>query len=287
MNRGSWTCTPIIVVGMKRSGTKWLCNEIGAHPEVASIQDERHGGIIESNLLTEYGRSFNLESDTGYAEFLSFWKQTHFFSVAQGDLEWFERVKPRPANSVEALRYLMDWYAAQFGKTFWVQKVAPVDARHALDLLRDARVVAIRRHDIDTVKSNIRLDARRGMKAGSLRAGMSQGVQSKQMRPIINRDDVLPVRYESLKADRDRTMAGIFGFIGLEPAGTASRFSPNTSFGEREDRDSMMGFWGGAVVRMSVGLCKILPLGLLESLQRALTRGRPEIIPGTFAHQEP
>lgn len=281
-----WTATPVLVVGVNRSGTKWLSNEIAAHPGIASVQAEIHGGIVESNLLTEYGRGFDLTSDSEYQRFLEFWQRTHFFHLARGDVHGFGSLERRPANSVEAFRILMEAHATRQGVGFWVQKVAPRDADAALDTLPDARVVVIKRSDIDTVRSKIRLDAERGIRTSPLWGGMSQGVQTRKLDRILTRHNVMLVRYESLLSERSKTMNDVFRFIGLEPADVSSDFAPNTSFASIGDRSLTLGKYGEAGVRAAVGLCRVLPLTLLESIQRVFTRGRVEIIPGTFRHEE-
>lgn len=280
------TATPIIVVGIKRSGTKWLSNEIAAHPQVASVQADVHGGIVESNLLTDFGRGFDLSSDEGYERFLEFWRRTHFFHLAEGDVGWFRSLRPRPANSVEALRLLMDALAGRKGKRYWVQKVSPAHARATLAVLTDAKIVVIERSPVDTVRSRIRLDSRRGIETSPLRGGMSQGVHMRQLRRILNRYDALQVQYEALVSDRDRTMEAVYRYLGLQSSGASSQFRPNTSFATAADRDATLGKGGELVVTLTVNLCRIVPMPVLESIQKFLTRGRPRVIPGTYAHEE-
>jgi hypothetical protein len=286
MSNPRWTTKPVIVAGINRSGTKWLSNEIAAHPEIACVQADVHGGIVESNLLTEYGRGFDLASDSDYEEFLQFWQRTHFFHLAQGDTNWLRSLEPRPSNSVEALRFLMEAYATGLSKKFWVQKVSPRDAAATLDALPDARVVVIRRAAVDTVRSKVRLDSKRGVKTNPLRGGMSQGIQSRKLDRILQREDVLLVRYESLLAERAETMNEVFRFIGLGPVEASSDFRPNTSFANTSDRKETLGKYGETVVRMASGLCQVLPLTFLESMQKVFARERAEIIPGTFVHEE-
>lgn len=286
MTKPGSTATPIIVVGINRSGTKWLSNEIAAHPEVASVQAAVHGGIVESNLLTDFGRSFDLRSAEGYERFLQFWQGTHFFHLADGDVDWFRRLSPRPANSIEAFRVLMDTLAARRNKRFWIQKVSPADAAATLAVLSDAEVVVIQRSAVDTVRSKIRLERRAGIKTSPLRGGMSQGVQMRQLQRILERDDVFEVRFESLVEDKDRTIAVLFEKLGLEPAHVSSRFQPNTSFRNAAERDATLGYGGEMIVRLAVNLSMILPIRMLESAQRLFTRGGPQIIPGTYAHEE-
>ena len=129
------------------------------------------GGIVESNLLTEYGRAFDLTTSTGYAELLAFWTQTHFFLLAGGQTEWFEAADPRPTDSH--------------------------DARFVVDSFPDSRIIVITRNDVDTVRSKIRLDSRRGIRTSPFRGGASQGVQSRQLRVFRRRPGVLTLSTRS------------------------------------------------------------------------------------------
>lgn len=282
------TATPIVVVGINRSGTKWLSNEIASHPDVAAVQADVHGGIVESNLLTDFGRRFNLsaDADEGYARFLDFWSRTHFFELAGGDVESFRALQRRPANSIEAFRMLMESYARRLNKSYWLQKVAPADAEAVLEFIPDAKVVAIERSAVDTARSRIQLDAKRGMVTSPFRAGMSQGVQMRQLDRLLQKREALVVRYENLVDDRKKVMSEVQAFVGLRPCETSSPFSPNTSFKRQQDRKATMGTGGEILVGLAVAVCGVVPVRFLEHLQRRWTRGRPDIIPGTYYHED-
>ncbi|MBA7629902.1 hypothetical protein ES703_37409 [subsurface metagenome] len=44
--------SPIFVIGKNRSGTKWLSNVIANHKDIACIQHELFGGILEANVIS-------------------------------------------------------------------------------------------------------------------------------------------------------------------------------------------------------------------------------------------
>jgi hypothetical protein len=282
----AWRIKPIFVVGINRSGTKWLSNEIAANPEVAAIQAVEHGGILESNMLTRFGRERNCASGKEYAELIEFWSGTHFFELARGQAAEFLALDPRPADSVEAFRYLMERVAVREGKRFWLQKMAPVDALSVLDRVPDARVVVIRRSPVESVRSKIGLDARRGMHLGAFRAGMSQGIQQRQLERVRRRSGVLTVTYEDLVDDRQGTMETVFQHLGLAPTSERSPYRPNTSFRASSDRNKTLSPAKVFQIRLALFFCRLLPISLLEVLQARFTRGRPAFIPGTFAHRE-
>ena len=52
----------IIIIGMDRSGTKWISNEISNHPDIIAIRDEEHNGILETNMFTMFLNNFNIEN---------------------------------------------------------------------------------------------------------------------------------------------------------------------------------------------------------------------------------
>lgn len=286
MGENSGAATPIIVVGINRSGTKWLTNEIGEHPDVTSIRADVHYGIVESNLLTEFGRSFDLTTDRGYEALLEFWSSTHFFELAAGDVDWFRSLSVRPSNSVEALRLLLDRRAQAEGRRFWVQKVAPVDAAATLEALPDARAVAIRRQPADAVRSRIKQDALRAMSTSPWRAGLSHGIQTRQLDRVVDRFQPLEVSYEDLVVDKHAVLARVREYVGLERFEASSPFEPNTSFEAPAERKEVLGRSGQLVVALTGALCRAMPYPILESAQRILTRGRPNVIPGSFAHRE-
>jgi Sulfotransferase family len=278
---------PILVLGVNRSGTKWLCNEVACHPEVASVAHEDHGGIVESNLLTGYGRSFDLSDDGAYRSFLDFWTKTHFFVLAGGRREDFEPEHFRARDPVEAFRRLMDGYAARERASFWVQKVQPWSAEYVLDRLPDAHLLLIRRDIVDTVRSRLKLDRKRGLQTSAFRAAMSIALQERELARVCRGREVFRIRYERLELHRDETMKAVAEFIGLPPASwRAYRFPRNTSFSSERDRSTIVARSDVAAIRLAQFLVRIIPFRIQRALRNRFSNETGDVLPGTFRHLE-
>ena len=88
--------TPIIVVGMNRSGTKWVSNILCNHEDVIGVQSERHFGILETNMFGTMQDKFDLSSPEDYVGFLEMWSKTEFFRRTDIDKQMFYELAPRP-----------------------------------------------------------------------------------------------------------------------------------------------------------------------------------------------
>ena len=74
--------TPLFVVGLNRSGTKWLSNTLCQHAEVAGVLHERFTGILETNMLDTIPRVFpDLREGDDYAAVIELWSATEFFGL--------------------------------------------------------------------------------------------------------------------------------------------------------------------------------------------------------------
>lgn len=277
---------PILVLGVNRSGTKWLCNEISRHPDVVSIAHEVHGGILETNLLGAHGRSFDFNTDAGYQAFLDFWTRTHFFSLAGARREDFEG-SSRPAGPVEAFRHLMDEYATRRGARFWVQKVQPFHTAFVLERMPDALLVRIDRSLEDAVRSRLKLDQKRGMPTTSFRAAVSISLQKRELDRVCSSRHVHAVAFDALRADPEVTLRSLMDFVGLKEAVLGPRlYDKNTSFGDERERVEAMGARELAIVRAVAFLVKLSPYRVLRAIRNRLTRADNDPLPGTFAQTE-
>jgi hypothetical protein len=99
----------IIVIGMNRSGTKWISNLISNHPDVVSLQYERGGGILETNMFTNFPHSFgDLRFPDNYVGLIELWSKTDFFQCAGMDKDFFYSIEKRPTNYFELFQILMN-----------------------------------------------------------------------------------------------------------------------------------------------------------------------------------
>ena len=102
---------PIIVVGMNRSGTKWLSNIIARHRDVIAVQSPRTNGIVETNMFGPLPDKFDLSSPDEYIGLVELWAATHFFRCTGVDKELFYGLRPRPTSGLQLFDVLMSAYA--------------------------------------------------------------------------------------------------------------------------------------------------------------------------------
>lgn len=178
-----WVVAPpdFVGVGAQRSGTTWLYSLIAAHPDV-------HGGATKE--LHYFHRYWNR-------------------SFTDVDAERYARYFPRPPGLRAG-----EWSPGYLSH-FWVP---PLLAR----AVPDARVLVSLRDPVERYRSGVVLQAetRRLGAAGAstaFRLGC-YGLQLEHLLSSIPRDRVHVVQFEAATADPARTLAGLYAFVGVDPA---------------------------------------------------------------------
>ena len=156
---------PIIVVGMNRSGTKWVSNILCNHDSVIGVRSHRARGIIETNMFGLMQQRFDLSSPDDYIGFIELWASTEFFQTTGVDKQFFYQLNPRPRKMLELFELLMREYALANQKSYWLQKTGPANAAVVLRHFRNAKVVITRRSLLDTVKSTWVMEQRYGRRS--------------------------------------------------------------------------------------------------------------------------
>jgi hypothetical protein len=279
---------PILIIGMNRSGTKWVSNLLCNHPDVAGVQSEREKGILETNVFGSMQSKFDLTSPEDYVGFIELWSTTQFFQVTKADKEMFFELKPRPRSFYRLFEILMEDYAARRGAKFWLQKASPTKAFDLVEHFHDARCVVVRRGMMDTLRSTLQLHMNRGMKrklGGSVYAYV---VQDKILSRLTRDSRVIRLTHEDLRRDTPRQLQDLCGRLGLEydPEMLRIPYKRNTSFKQGADREKIITPAQKVLIRVSSSLLRLVPLGLLRSALsfRALYREpRPtSLVLGTF-----
>lgn len=257
---------PIIVVGMNRSGTKWVSNIVCGHEDVVGVQSRRTCGILETNMLGAMYEKFDLDYADDYVGLIELWSVTEFFRRAGVDKDFFYRLDPRPRNALQLFELLMNEVARREGKRYWLQKTPPVTAERALAYFTNARVIVVRRNLLDTARSTLILQQRYGA-ANLARAARRYAWQAKLLDRICRRYPAIEVRYEALAADPSREKARLFTELGLDPARVTSedRFPRNTSFPDDRQRRQVLSRRDRLVVRGVAAACACVPLPLLSA----------------------
>ncbi len=273
---------PIIVVGMNRSGTKWLSNIIARHRDVIAVQSPRTNGIVETNMFGPLPDKFDLSSPDEYIGLVELWAATHFFRCTGVDKELFYGLRPRPTSGLQLFDVLMSAYAVRHHKAYWLQKTSPLNAEKVAAHFKQARIVVIRRELMDTVRSTLGLQAWSG-KRNLFRAAWNCAYQRKLLNRLCRRYPAVEMDYDRLRADPAGEEARLLDELGLD-RDTQSRedaFTPNTSFASRKHRQEIMSRRARLYARVLTWIVLLTPLPVLSTAiaLRGWFRPRPVVVP--------
>jgi len=275
---------PIFVIGRNRSGTKWLSNLIGNHPDVACVQRPGAGGILETNVFTTMPAVFgDLSVDENYLGMAVCFARTNFFRLT--GLEERVLFEDPPRDYAGLFRRVMDLYAEKQGASRWLQKAGVYCLADLMGAFGDAAFLVIERDLEPNVRSALGLGmAMHGRKGSVLRETVSYCLAQKRARRWRRRANVMYVRFEDLRADREAVLREACGFLELDfrPEMLEDRFEKNTSFRTRVRREDVLTRRDRAVMRLAAGLCRPLPARLLEALRGRGRRSRQRFVPRTF-----
>jgi len=74
---------PIFILGRPRSGTTWIANIVSRNSKVASIQDQKYSGILESNFYSGIKPIFgNINNNFSYIKFLCIFFESEYFKLS-------------------------------------------------------------------------------------------------------------------------------------------------------------------------------------------------------------
>lgn len=275
---------PVLVVGLNRSGTKWLSNLISAHPEVYSVQHSDHFGILESNVFNDFSRMFpDLNSIETRVAFEMLWSKTDFVNITNINLPDLLS-EHRPENVFEAFKLLMNCAAETHNCTTWLQKCSPVQMAAHGEHFRNARRIFIKRRFDDVLVSAIENSKSAGRKTGEWRLVLNFCLQNQVLQNISRQPKTISVLYEDLKSDPDKVIAEVFEFLGLELDSLRQNevFSPNTSFAGSKRRPRLK-LSSRALKNIFAFLLRLMPKGIPFRIWNYL-RGNasPTILRGSF-----
>ena len=137
----------ILVVGLNRSGTKWLSNSLANHSNVFAVTAEQHFGILESNVFNDFSRAFpRLDREDDFIAFVCMWAESDFVKTTGMTRTEMLQWNPRPVTVYEAFNRLMNEMTDRWSRKFWLQKCSPIQAIESVgNLAGQEKVIAIRR----------------------------------------------------------------------------------------------------------------------------------------------
>lgn len=229
---------PIFVIGMNRSGTKWLSNELSKHPEISCVKNEVTG-IRETNMLSSFGNKFDIKVLDEYIGLVELWAATGFFERTSVDKTILYERDTRPASSYEMFETVMDEFSRLQKTKYWLQKTNPILGRKLSEIRPNAKFVVIYRNMKDQIRSNLARTHARPSTITLARAVFSYVRDRKILDQIVKKINCPVVKYESLKTNRDEELANIFATWKLDRGLIEENIDlkPNTSFGDQAKRD--------------------------------------------------
>ncbi|MFX0200488.1 MAG: sulfotransferase [Candidatus Hodarchaeota archaeon] len=282
---------PIIVIGMNRSGTKWLSNILCNHPDVVGVQSEKACGIHESIILNgTMEKKFDITYPEDYVAAIELLALSRFFDIARGSKEYFYRLNPRPTCLYDVFKILMENFALCEGKKFWLQKTEPRSATKVMDYFKEGYFIVIRRNIVDTLKSTMKMASNVYNRQSLARAIYFYVLRDKILDKICNRKrNVMCVRYEELVRDPEAVVSGICKFIGINfnPSMLEVRFRKNTSFGSSGEKVTFFSETDKMLIRTVSSIMQIIPFFAMNWMVEMWGRMRGVIHPfrsGTYKH---
>lgn len=253
--------TPIFVIGINRSGTKWLSNILCNHPDIAGIQHPDHYGILESNMLGVFQRKFNISNPDDYAALIYAWSGTDFFELAGGDRDYFLSLSPRPDTISKTFGILMDRYCERNGKSFWCQKVQPNGAERVLRNFPDAKFIVIKRNAADIIRSMYVQTKSLGNDRSLYSIIYTYSIEEEIINSASATPGVMTIHYEDLRKDAAGAVSGICEWAGLEffPDMLKIPYEKNTSFSGGKKREDALTSGEERKMKILIFLMRAMP----------------------------
>ncbi len=296
MNNNTVEKESIIVVGMNRSGTKWLSNILLNHPNIFGIQTELDDGIVETNLFGIMQKKFDLTRPDDYVGFVELWSSTNFFKQTKLSKEFLYNLKPRPTNFLEIFKIVMNTCAEREGKSFWLQKTSPSLAFNVLSYFDKSNVILIKRDPIQTIKSTLKIILERRNNKKSFYLFLRQIyvyiLDEKRLTKLYKEKKAIFISYEALKNNTENEIKKICNRIGLTyiPEMLNVKFKKNTSFKTGKDRIEIFSKTDEKTIKYLTVFLRLIPFPLLKFFKDLgykkyiLTKGdKSPFVPGTFS----
>ena len=270
--------TPVFVVGLQRSGTTWLANQLCENPDIAGVRHHQHHGVHESGYFALIeGRYGDLTTRSNFVEFAETMLASDYFALA--GVSQRQLYSLYGSNYAEIFRSIMDDYARRQRSSFWLEKTPSHTKKiHRLaEYFPDAKFVAIIRDPVDAAKSSVarRPEENRGRISRLLLLAKRSHSWAVYNRTIARFSRMAPDRikvitYDEMTSSKHQTLKSICEFVGapFSPAMIEDRFKPNTSFDAGSaSRSTVISVGDRLFVHSLVKLWKILPFSLLSALR--------------------
>ena len=276
--------TPIIILGMQRSGTTWLGNLISSHSRVAGVVEASHTGIWESAYFSHMADRFgDISTKVTFEEFVAVFGASYYCRCAGITKEFLLGLYP--ATYEEVFRAVMEEVARRAGADFWVVKEHTACINRMAKAYPDARFIAIVRSAEGMIGSAYeprRMESYR-LTPGQRRWRMVRTVAKWSYHKKVlehfaaSSDRCRLITYEALKEDTEKVLRGMCESLGIdyEPGmiETTNSYRRNTSFWGKQSRAEAFPERDRRLVRRAAALFRMVPRPILALADWWVRRG--------------
>ncbi|NVO21738.1 sulfotransferase [Donghicola mangrovi] len=268
--------TPIFVLGLQRSGTTWMANQLAALDSVAAVEAPEHRGVHESIYFSHFARAFGpwkrLESRVKFAQAFILSDYGQLLGLTPELLAADMRVAKGYAD---LFRIVMDRHARNAGAEAWVEKSPhhTLMYRHLSRDFPDAKFVLVHRRTEGMILSRLSGFGRTpttGLKryADITRAAVVNTLFGRYLKRLSRKPNCFYLSYEELHADDGELRTALLGFLGVRGSAEAmeSLYQPNTSFDRAPRRP--LGKMDRTVMVTAEVIAYAMPLSLLLAAHR-------------------
>ena len=278
--------SPILVVGMSRSGTKWLSNMLCHHPDLVGAQSVVHGGILETTMLGQADEAFgDLARIDRYVALIELWAGSDFFRAIGANARDLYTANPRPKTAVAMFERVMKEYRDRSGARAWVQKTNPRWGLHAASAVSGSRVIIVHRDFRTFLQSAIKHLRNVRVEVSTTRLAASYAADERRLRQLARQRRTLWIEYEELKQNRGTVADRLCKYLQIEPRPEMlnDKFRPNTSFADGCKRESVLRSRDWAWARGVYSAARCIPLPVVELVRRFFPSPGVEVINGTYS----
>ena len=262
----------IFIVGRNRSGTKWLSNILANHNEIAAVQREGAGGILESNLLRNYPKHFDLNIPEERTAFEILFKESNFHRCSNIEGKILETCNYK--SFYDFFESYMNELALAQKARFWLQKASSLELPVLIEKFPDAKFIIIQRKNVfDNVLSTVLLNHNKMGLLIVIKSLLDYWRHAKIEKNYLKHENVYKVLYEKLKMNPNSTVENICNFldISFSEGLTKVSYKPNTSY-KKKNKDEYYTKCNKFRINSLSLIVSLLPLILINGAVRFYNR---------------
>lgn len=273
--------TPIFIVGVQRSGTTWLANQLSAHSQIAGVQDMEFG--TRESLFFSYfaGRYGDLTNKANYIEFVEVFSATDYFEYLGGAAD--DLYALWPASYAEVFRHVMDDLAHRRGAAHWLEKSPDhtVYISEIAEAYPDAVFIAIRRDVLSVTQSRLvwerKLMGRLERTLFILKSVYRWTCFYKIIHDFAARNParIHIVEYQAMRSDKAVTLQHVCEFLNIpfEERLASDQYAPNTSYREKQPNKGLFPA-EKQLIRVAAAALQLVPTRILLRVFRSHLKKR-------------